>query len=271
MKKIINLCPTGTQSSKENSLAPIQWNEVIDDVLLCYEGGITMVHLHARDEEGRNTYKKEVFQRILDGLKQGAPDLILGVSLSGRYYSDRTLRAEVLSLRPDFGSLTMSSLNFPQAESINNPETILWLLDEMKTYGVLPEIECFDSGMLNYTQHLIRKGLIPSPVYINIILGNLFNAQVTPGTIAEIKSQLPQDAKVCFGGIAGAQLKANLYGLMEADGVRIGLEDNFYLTNKIKTRNIDLLNRIHSLMHLLDMEYMPAIELKRLGYANQSS
>ena len=59
LEKIINLCPTGTLTTKENSLAPIYQYEIIDDVLACLEVGISVVHLHARDEHGQNTYKKE--------------------------------------------------------------------------------------------------------------------------------------------------------------------------------------------------------------------
>jgi hypothetical protein len=58
MKKIINFCPTGTLSSKVNSLAPTHIIEIIDDVLKCAEVGITIAHLHARDEQEKNTYKK---------------------------------------------------------------------------------------------------------------------------------------------------------------------------------------------------------------------
>jgi 3-keto-5-aminohexanoate cleavage enzyme len=269
MEKIINLCPTGTQSTKLNSLAPIFANEVVDEVLSCYETGITMVHLHARDQNGENTYKKEYFQKLIAGIKTSAPDLVICVSLSGRYVSDKYLRAEVLSLHPDLASLTMSSLNFPKAASINDPETIIWLIEEMDKYGVHPEIECFDSGMLNYTNYLLKKGILTAPLYINIILGNLFNAGTDISTIASVINNLPKGAKVCFGGIGDNQLKANIIGLMEADGIRIGLEDNFYYEQKDKATNQQLLSRIHRIMKEMGHTAMAPSALKALGYGNR--
>src|SRR5580704_12222494 len=107
-KKIINLCPTGTQTTRDNSFAPIFFNEIIDDVLACYETGFTVVHLHARDEFGLNTSRKDIFQKIIEGIKAYRPDTAICVSLSGRYVTEQSLRTEVLSLRPDLASLTMS-------------------------------------------------------------------------------------------------------------------------------------------------------------------
>ena len=268
-QKIVNLCPTGTLTTKENSLAPIYHYEIIDDVLACLEVGISVVHLHARDESGQNTYKKEIYQKIIEGIKKYAPDLVIGVSLSGRFFKDDHLRAEVLSLQPDLASLTMSSLNFPKNASINAPDTILWMIEEMNKYGVNPEIECFDSGMINFTNYLIKKGILKEPLYINVILGNLFNAGTDIATISSIINNLPNNAKVCFGGIGQAQLKSNIMGLLEADGVRVGLEDNLYFKNKEKATNLQLLQRIHRLMNELDCKYMNTSDFKNLGYGNR--
>jgi 3-keto-5-aminohexanoate cleavage enzyme len=271
MYKIINFCPTGTQSSKLNSNAPIYVNEIIEEVLACAETGITMVHLHARDVEGNNTYKKAYFQRIIEGIKRNNSELLIGISLSGRYYNDRKLRAEALSLQPDFGSLTMSSMNFPQAASVNDPETIVWLIEEMEKYGVQPEIECFDAGMLNYTNYLCKKQILTNPLYVNVILGNLFNAGTDLTSIANLKNHFPLGAKICIGGIGAEQLKANIYGLLEADGVRVGLEDNFYYMEKTKATNLELIQRIHRISKELGMEIMSSSTLRNLGYGNKKS
>ncbi len=270
MNKIINFCPTGTQPTRENSLAPLDVNEVIDDVIACSEIGITLVHLHARDEAERNTSRKDIFQRIIEGIQKHLPELVICVSLSGRYTRDLAQRTEVLSLRPDMASLTMSSLNFPRQASINDPDTIVSLIDSMNLYGVNPEVECFDSGMLHYTNYLINKGILSAPLYINVILGNLFNAQSDLCTVSAIVQQLPQKALTCFGGIGGHQLKATILGLLEADGVRIGLEDNLYLYEREKATNVQLLTRTHALMEQMRYTCMAPITFKQLGYGNRT-
>jgi len=276
MKKIINFTPTGTQTTRDNSFAPLLSNEIIEEVHHANELGISIVHLHARDEETKNTYKKEVYQKIIEGIKKHCPDLLICVSLTGRNFPEIEKRTEVLQLYPDMGSLTMSSLNFPSGASINQPDTILRLIEEMDKYGVQPEIECFDTGMLNYTNYLISNNilsckwgkLIP-PHHINIILGNRYNGQCDFGTLASIKSNIPEHSMVCLGGIGSQQLKSTMYGLLEFDGVRIGLEDNLYYKDKEKTTNIKLLKRVHRIIDELDMTHYTPNELREKGYGNK--
>ena len=270
MKKIINFTPTGTQTTRSNSFAPLTPNEIIDSVYEANEIGISIVHLHARDEVTlENTYKKEVYQKIIEGIKKHCPELLICVSLTGRNFPELEQRSEVLQLLPDMGSLTMSSLNFPSGASINQPETILSLIKEMDKYGVQPEIECFDTGMLNYTNYLISKNILKSPYHINVILGNIYNGQCDFGTLSTIKNNLPSNSFTCLGGIGSQQLKSTTYGLLDFDGIRIGLEDNLYYKGKEKTTNMMLLKRAHRIMNELDMKHYTSEELKEKGYGNK--
>jgi uncharacterized protein (DUF849 family) len=270
MKKIINFTPTGTQTTRSNSFAPLTPNEIIDSVHEANEIGISIVHLHARDEVTlENTYKKEVYQRIIEGIKIYCPELLICVSLTGRNFPELEKRSEVLQLLPDMGSLTMSSLNFPSGASINQPEMILSLIKEMDKYGVQPEIECFDAGMLNYTNYIISKNILQPPYHINIILGNMYNGQCDLGTLSTIKNNLPSNSFTCLGGIGPQQLKSTTYGLLDFDGVRIGLEDNLYYKDKEKTTNMELLKRVHRIMNELDMKHYTSKELREKGYGNK--
>jgi uncharacterized protein (DUF849 family) len=270
MKKIINFTPTGTQTTRSNSFAPLTPNEIIDSVYEANEIGISIVHLHARDEVTlENTYKKEVYQKIIEGIKKHCPELLICVSLTGRNFPELEQRSEVLQLLPDMGSLTMSSLNFPSGASINQPEMILSLIKEMDKYGVQPEIECFDAGMLNYTNYIISKNILKPPYHVNIILGNIYNGQCDLGTLSTIKNNLPSNSFTCLGGIGSQQLKSVTYGLLDFDGIRIGLEDNLYYKGKEKTTNMMLLKRAHRIMNELDMKHYTSQELKEKGYGNK--
>lgn len=270
MKKIINFCPTGTQPHNK-SLAPLGASNIIDDVHRAYELGITLVHIHARDlATYENTYKKNVYKIIIEGIRKCCPDLAICVSLTGRLFPEFEKRSEVLELYPDMGSLTMSSLNFPGGPSINSPDMISKLINKMIEYGVVPEIECFDTGMINYTKYLIGHNHLPKPHYMNVILGNIFNAQNDLATVATIKASVPSNSLVCLGGIGTQQLKSNVLGLLEFDGVRIGLEDNLYFdNNKTMCSNYNLLYRIHAIMDELNLETMSPKEFQDLGFKNK--
>jgi len=268
-KRIINFTPTGTQPTRLNSNAPLSPLEIVEEVHFAFELGITVVHLHARDEQELNTWRPDIYQKIIDGVRKHCPELPICVSLTGRHFPELAKRSAVLELKPDMGSLTMSSINFPKAASINEPEMILALIEKMDEHGVIPEIECFDSGMLNYTNYLINKGILKGPSYINVILGNLYNGQADVATVASILSAKPKDSVMCLGGIGKDQLKANMLGLLYADGVRVGLEDNLYYKDKSLATNGKLLQRIHRIMFEMDVEVMTPKEFKKLGYANR--
>lgn len=270
MIKIINFTPTGTQTTKDNSLAPLTPNEIIEEVHNAYELGITVTHIHARDpKDFSNTYRKDIYGEIIIGIRKYCPDLSICVSLTGRLHPEFEKRSEVLELYPDMGSLTMSSLNFPKSASVNEPDMILKLIQKMDDYGVIPEIECFDSGMLNYTNYLISRNILKGPHYINVILGNIYNAQTDLSTISSIYYNKPENSLMCLGGIGKDQLRSNIMGLLYFDGIRIGLEDNLYYRDREKTTNIDLLKRIHIIMNEMDLKIMNPLEFKKLGYGNQ--
>jgi 3-keto-5-aminohexanoate cleavage enzyme len=270
MNKIINFTPTGTQTNRENSFAPLTPNEIIEEVHEAYELGITVTHIHARDPKDlSNTYRKDVYGEIITGIRKHCPDLSICVSLTGRLHPEFEKRSEVLELYPDMGSLTMSSLNFPKSASVNEPDMILKLIEKMDEYGVIPEIECFDGGMLNYTNYLISKNILKGPHYINLILGNIYNAQSDLSTISSIYNYKPTNSFLCVGGIGKEQLKSNIIGLLYFDGIRVGLEDNLYYRDKEKTTNIDLLKRIHTIMNEMDLNVLTPLEFKKLGYGNK--
>ena len=270
MKKIINFTPTGTQTTRENSFAPLEENEIIDSVIEANELGITLVHLHARDENLNNTYKIKHFSKIVDGIRKHCPDLAICVSMSGRNFPEVEKRTEVLQLMPDMASLTLSSLNFQTGASINEPDVILQLIEQMDKWGVIPELECFDTGMVNMTNNLISKNILKPPFYFNVILGNLYNSQSDILSVANIKHQIPKNSITTLGGIGVQQLRSNIYGLMDFDGIRIGLEDNLMFRKGEKAKNSELIKRIHRIMTELDLEVMSSIEFKKLGYANRN-
>src|SRR6056297_1929380 len=97
---ILNFTPTGMIPTKEMTPhVPISVSEIVEDVHQASEIGITMVHLHARDElTGAPTYKKEIYSKIVSGIRRYAPQLVICLSLSGRDFSEIEFRADPLLL-----------------------------------------------------------------------------------------------------------------------------------------------------------------------------
>ena len=248
---IINLAPTGMVPTKEATPhVPITPEEIVQDVARCNLLGISMVHLHARDEQGYPTYRKEVYARIIEGIRIVNPELIVVVSTSGRNIPEFEKRSDVLDLdgdcHPDMASLTLSSLNFPKQASVNSPAIIESLVEKMLERGIRPEFEIFDLGMANYAQYLIEKKTIKPPYYFNILLGNVATAQAKFLHLGTIMSELPAGSICSIGGIGNSQLTANSLGIIAANGVRTGLEDNIWLDNgrTVLSTNYGLVERV---------------------------
>jgi len=272
-KLIINFTPTGMIPTKSDTpFVPISPSEIVEQVHEVYELGITLTHLHAREEmTGFPTYKAEVYEDILDGIKKHCDDLVTCVSLSGRIFQEFEKRSEVLELYPDMGSLTLSSLNFPKQESLNSPDMIVNLAKKMTKYGVTPELEVFDLGMINYAKYLLKKKIIREPLYFNIILGNITSMQTELLQIGIALKELPDGSIWSLGGIGNSQLVANTLAIIKGGGVRVGIEDNIYfdLNKKRKTSNIELIRRIHELANIFERHIMSPNEFGDLGFYNQ--
>ena len=272
MSLIINLTPTGMIPTKEMTPhVPITVQEIVENVHEAVEIGITMVHIHARDEHtGEPTYRAEVYGDIIAGIRKFSSDLVVSVSLSGRTFGEFEKRAEPLKLdgdvKPDMGSLTLSSVNFNREASVSSPDMIQALAREMRRRGVLPELEAFDAGMVNYAKYLERKGLLEPPHYFDLLLGNIACAQADLLHAGIMVRDLPPNSLWSLAGIGDAQLMVNSIAIAAGGGVRVGLEDNiWYDPGRTRlARNADLVRRIHRLAESNERRIMTPGELRKL-------
>jgi len=245
---------------------PISISEIVEQTHAAYECGITMLHLHARGINGQPTASVEVYAELIRKIRAFGPDLVICVSLSGRFEPSIESRSGPLdlegNLKPDAGSLTLSSMNFTRSESVNAPDTVRRLAAYMQEKGILPELEIFDVGMANYARYLIAKKIIPTPCYANIILGNIASAQLEFTQLGAIVNHLPDNCLWSLGGIGNTQLSANSLAIAMGAGVRVGLEDNLYWDtgrSRLATNQL-LLKRIHDLAEIHQRRIMsPAV------------
>lgn len=231
---MLNFTPTGMIPTKEMTPhVPVTVDEIVTEVNDVVKLGVAMVHLHARDPQtGKPTYKKEIYRDIVRGIRSEHPELIICLSTSGRDFSEFEKRSQCLelegTLRPDFGSLTLSSLNFNRQASVNAPKMIQDLAAKMLDLGIRPELEAFDLGMINYAKYLIKKELIKPPYYFNLILGNIACAQADILHLGLMIRELPENSVWSVGAVGDSQLKMNIQGILAGGGVRVGLEDNIW-------------------------------------------
>lgn len=270
-KLIINFTPTGMIPTKEiTPHVPYTPEEISLDVLKAAELGASMAHIHARNENGVPTYKKEVYKEIISRIRKKNKDILLCVSTSGRGFSEFKKRSEVLDIKepykPDMASLTLSSLNFNKQTSINSPDMIKAFAKKMLDNDIKPELEAFDIGMINYAKYLIKRELLKPPYYFNLILGNIACAQANLLNVGVMLNELPPNSVWALAGIGNYQLSMNSLAVVWGGGIRVGLEDNIWYDperTKLAT-NEELVKRVVEIAKAIGREIATPREARQI-------
>ncbi|NYZ74140.1 3-keto-5-aminohexanoate cleavage protein [Candidatus Micrarchaeota archaeon] len=236
-KLIIHVALTGNYSMKSvNPHVPYGPEEIAEDARRCFKAGASSFHIHAREADGKPSYRKELFEEIVAKVKAGCPGAIICLTTSGRVFKTFGQRAAVLDidgkLKPDFASLSLGSMNFPKEPSINSPEMIENLARKMLERGIRPELEAFETGMVNHSAYLLRKGILQGPLHFNLFFGL---PGTMPGRMVDIihqVSSLPQGSTWCAAGGGRFQLPVNMAAILMGGHVRVGLEDNLFYDNE---------------------------------------
>lgn len=231
---IVNAALTGMVPSRaDNADVPLTPEEIAADAERCVRAGASVVHLHARDDDGSATYRSDIYAEIVAKVRERCPDVVVCVSTSGRLHKTFEERSEVLDLdghlKPDMASLTLGSLNFPRQASVNEPEMIRRLAERMAERGIVPELEVFDVGMLDTAVYLVQRGVLRPPLYVNLLLGSLGTLSATPFNLALLTEKLPPGATWAAAGIGRFQFSMNALAIAMGGHVRVGLEDNLWL------------------------------------------
>lgn len=258
---IINVCLTGMIPTKDmTEYVPITPEEIAEDAIKCCDAGASIVHLHARGEDGKPTWKGEIYEKMINLIRRERPELICCASTSGRTWSEFEKRSEVLRLtgsaKPDMGSLTLGSLNFPTGPSLNAIEMVTDLAITMRDNGIKPELEVFDAGMINLGKILESKGVIQGSKYWNLLFGSMNSTPADTRSINYLVSLLPENSVWAAAGIGQFQLPMNAAAIIMGGNVRVGIEDNiFYDYEKKKlATNLDLVKRLR---RIADEIYRP--------------
>lgn len=250
-KLIINVCVTGMIPTKEmTEFVPVAPEEIAIDAVKCYDEGASIVHLHARGEDGKPTWKASIYEEIITLIRKERPDMICCISTSGRNWPEFERRSEGLYItgigKPDMASLTLGSLNFPTGPSVNSIDMVSKLASAMQENGIKPELEVFDAGMINLGKILESKGIINGTKYWNLLFGSMNSIPADVRSINYLTSLLPENSVWAAAGIGQFQLPMNASAIIMGGNVRVGLEDNIFYDYEKKhlATNSELVRRI---------------------------
>jgi len=247
---IITAALTGAQQGKEaNPNLPEQPEEIIQQAIECREAGATIVHIHARDREGKPTADPGVFREIVDGIKAKS-DLVICLSTGGAAKISLQERIGMVpALKPEMASLNIGSTmtgrydfksrkwlsDFTLSQSYSDLEQIARTMLEA---GTKPEIEIYDPGMINNALLFEKIGALIRPMHFSFVMG--IPGQIntpTPKHLLYLSESLPEGSTWQVIGIGVHQFPMVTMGMLSGGHVRVGMEDNLYLSRGVMAEN----------------------------------
>lgn len=249
-KLIITAALTGGIHGKEaNPALPEQPDEIINAAYECYNAGAAIVHIHARDKEGRQTASKEIFTEINEGIRSRCPLIVQNTTGGPGLPIEK--RISSLDAQPDSASLNCGTVVFfyqgKELPFINLRHEIEAFAQAMIERNIKPELEVYNPSMFLEVENLIAKRLLKPPYYINLVMGvnGMGGFAGTPENLLTMIRHLPSGSIFNVSGIGKYQLAMNTMAILSGGHVRIGLEDTvFYAKGILAQSNAQLVERI---------------------------
>ena len=263
-KAVLTCALTGVLTDPQQHQVPVTPEQMAAEARRARDAGASIVHCHFRmQEEGMGrlpSWEPQVAGDVCDAIRAECPDLIINMStgVTGPDISGPLACLE--RVRPEMAALNAGSLNYlklrangewawPPMLFDNAVEKVEAFAEAMKRLGVVPECECFDTGILRSVALYARRGLVPTPPHVSLVMGvesgmpnkaswlPLLLEEMLPGTHWQVigigRQEVWELHRAC------ARLGGDL---------RTGLEDTFYLPDGTRATSngplIDALARV---------------------------
>jgi len=246
-KIILSVATTGSWPTKaQNPALPVTPEEIAQAAVESWREGAAVVHVHVRDNAGKMSCDLSRFLRVRELIRDQGCDILINFSTSGgagRVGEEE--RFNSLAAGPELGSLDAGSMNFNERIFLNPPDFLEELARRMLAAHVKPEIEVFDSGMIGNALALERKGLIPSPLWWQFVLGVKGGAPATARSLLHLVDSVPTGSLWSVCAVGGRQLSMNTLAIAMGGHARTGLEDNlYYRRGELARSNAQLVARL---------------------------
>ena len=263
-KTILTCAVTGNLTRPDQTPhLPITPEQIASECLAAAEAGAAVVHIHVRDPlTGKPSMEIDHYRDVVDRIRRRRADLVINLTTGpgGRYvpseddpkiYAPGTTllppekRVEHIALiRPDICSLDLNTMNSGPDVVINTPRNVRKMAAVIRSSGVMPELEIFDSGDLHLARDLINEGTLDGPGLWTFVLGVKYGFSASPETLMYARNQLPAGAIWAAFGIGRTEFPMVAQSWLYGGHVRVGLEDNIYLEKGILAKgNAELVSK----------------------------
>jgi uncharacterized protein (DUF849 family) len=270
----ITCAVTGVGETVERSdRVPVTAEQIAESALEAARAGAAIVHIHVRDPDtGKGARDPRLYRDVVNRLRLSDVDVVVNLTAgmggdlvlgsdeapfpfddAGTDMAGATERLEhVAALEPEICTLDCGSMNFAAGGDyvlVNTPAILRSMARRVRDLGVRPELEVFDTGHLVLVHELIDEGLIEPPPMIQLCTGIPYGAPDDPSTLLAMVNRLPEGAVFSTFSIGRMQLPFVAMAALVGGNVRVGLEDNLYLSRGRLASNAELVERA---VHILE-------------------
>lgn len=268
MNKLIITCAiSGAEVTKaHNPSVPYTVSEMAQSAYLAYLAGASIIHLHARFDDGTPTQDASRYDEIIKAIKAKAKDIIIQVSTGGAVGMSREERLGPVVLNPEMATLDCGTLNFGGDDIfINTENDIIYFARVLEERKVYKELECFEKGHVDTVLRLVRKGLINPPLHFSFVLGVNGGMSGEERDFIFLKDSIPKEATYSVAGVGRFESSLAELAIIHGGHVRVGLEDNLYIEKGVlASSNAELVQKVVAMAKAHNREIATPEEARKI-------
>jgi uncharacterized protein (DUF849 family) len=287
--KIILTCAVtgGSPFNKRHPKFPVTPEQIADAALEAEAAGASAVHLHVRDPQtGEGTRSPALFRELVRLTKARGLRAILNLTCGGgaNYIPDpendgiasslsdvgtaENRTAHIRENRPEVCSLDVTTQNQVDGDVelvyLHSQGTLRRMAKIMRTHGVKPELEVFAPGDVLFANQMIAEGLLQPPYVFQFVLGTRWGLPCDVETLLYMRRLLPANSVWGAFGIGKMQLPMVAQVALLGGNVRVGLEDNLYLSRGVFATNGELVARAKTIVESIGCEVASPDEAREI-------
>lgn len=242
-KLILSAALTGAATTRRQCpYIPYTPKELAEEGKRALDAGASILHIHAREDDGRPSWRLEVFQAIKEEVRKLCPSVIINFSTGAIGLTKEERMKHILPTKPDMAAFNMGSMNYAiyskKSKKFyysglfeNTFDTLQYVVKVMNEAGTVPEMECFDTAHIRNAEPLRDMGLLPSNATYSLVMGVMGGIGATPENLMHQIRQVPDGSVWQVIGVSRKQWQMAAIACTMGGNFRVGLEDNFYLPN----------------------------------------
>ena len=255
----------GGLTTDKSDKIPITPEQIADACIEAAQAGAAVAHIHVREDDGMASRSVEKYAEVVERVRASDTDVVINLTAgmggdlvlgdvekplppsdAGTDMAGATERLEhVRELKPEIATLDCGTMNFGEGDYVmtNTTSILEEMAKQMTENDTRIEIEAFDTGHLAHAKDLVSRGIIPSPTMVQLCMGIPWGAPDDLNTFMAMRNNVPDDWTFSAFSIGRNQLKYVSLAAMAGGNVRVGLEDNIYLSRGVLASNGQLVER----------------------------